>query len=614
MAQTKLFDYKDLFKKLPAGIILLDENGIVLEINKTVADWLNTRESQIIGKNIFMLRTLPKESKMTILGKFHLRQSGQDVTPYMITLRGKKDEKVTCLVSESLIADAKGNVDKIQVVLANASGLNLSQGDTEDNTNVIYQTIFDTSPVSIMIANEKEQIIQWNTFTETLLGKSKNDLYLTPVKELYPPEELDKMSALNIRKEGNVRHLDTKIYKKNGKLIDINLSISSLKDTDGITVGSIGIITDISERKSAQSKAAIADEKYQYIFENASMAIVMTDEDYTITSCNTHLTELIDQSEDALLSQNAGILYPEIEWNKIINLDITEKTRHRLETKIKHKDGKEIDVELTINFLKNSTGKVTGSIGVMHDITERKQAEESMNLMKSQFLAMVSHELSTPLTAIKGSLDIIAEGAVGEITSDQKEFLDTAQGNLERLDKQIRDLMTFQRLETGQEKFNMTEHNINLIINEATKTLSEKITEKKIELNLDLSENIPAFVCDEAKMLWAINRLINNSVSFTEKGNITVTSYEKDKSIYICIKDTGIGIKEEDVEKLFHAFSQVSQGEGRKTGGLGLGLVISSSIIQYHGGEISVESEYGKGSTFTIRLPLEAAVDPEDLK
>ncbi len=225
--------------------------------------------------------------------------------------------------------------------------------------------------------------------------------------------------------------------------------------------------------------------------------------------------------------------------------------------------------------------------------------------MKSKFLSTVSHELRTPLTAIREGIGIILDGSTGQINEDQESFLDTAKRNVDRLYRLINEVLDFAKLESGKMEFNVEKNNIKKIIAEVV-DMQKTVTEKKgLYLNVELEENLEEIYFDSDKIIQVLTNLINNAIKFTDEGGITVkaTKNIEDESVLVSIKDSGSGIKEEDIIKLFVEFQQVGADAGKKTGSTGLGLAICKKIVNRHKGKIWVESQYGNGTEFLFTLP-----------
>ncbi|MGA2093017.1 MAG: PAS domain S-box protein [Sedimentisphaerales bacterium] len=413
-------------------------------------------------------------------------------------------------------------------------------------------------------------------------------------------------------------HIMESQLQADGKQAWLDTNKVPLHDSEGNVVGVLGTYEDITERREAERALQIAEERYRTIFENSAVAIMMADDQERLISWNKFTENLIGFGKDDLYLKPVKSLYPDNEWEKIRTHDVRQKgIQHHLETQMTKKNGEIIDVDVSISVLKDPEGRVTGSIGVIRDITERKEAERKMKEamdLKSQFISTVSHELRTPLTIIKEDIAIIMDGAAGRVKPKQREMLEMAQRNIDRLARLINDVLDFQKLQSGKAKLNMQENNINSVIEQVYNTMAGVIKKRGVELRLVLDNSLPKTLFDSDKMIQVLTNLVSNAMKFTEKGSITIASKKIENAIRVSISDTGCGIKQEDMSKLFRQFQQLSTGNSRKTGGTGLGLAISKDIVEKHGGRTWVESEFGKGTTFHFLLPIKSAVKLEPIQ
>ncbi len=246
-------------------------------------------------------------------------------------------------------------------------------------TDTMYKSFFENSAVAITVTDEHERIVIWNRLAESLLGMASGDLKMKPVRSLYPREEWKRIRSQNIRQKGMQHHLETRMLRKDGEAIDVDLSLSMLKGENGEIVGSIGIIKDITDRKRAQEQLQLAEQKYRTIFENSASAITVTDENESIVAWNEPAEWLLGRSGEDLHMLPVSALYPVAEWHRIRAEDVRRKGRqHHLETRILRKNGELVDVDLSLSVLKGPDGEVTGSIAIITDITEQKKAEDAL--------------------------------------------------------------------------------------------------------------------------------------------------------------------------------------------------------------------------------------------
>jgi PAS domain S-box-containing protein len=443
-----------------------------------------------------------------------------------------------------------------------------------------------------------------------------DDLEMEPVKiagktdyDFYPKHIADKYvnDDKRVVQNGKTEEYE-EAYIKNGQERIVHTVKAPIRDHNNEVIGILGIFWDITESKKAQLELQLAEERYRTIFENSAIAIMMADENEQLVSWNKFTEKLLDMDEQDLYLKPVKSLYPAAEWENIRKHNIRRRgMQHHLETKMFRKNGAIIDVDLSLSVLSNAQGTVSGTIGVVSDITERKNAErkikEAME-MKSEFISTVSHELRTPLTSMKEGISIVLDGAAGPLNKDQKNFLDIAKRNVERLTRLINDVLDFQKLDSGKMSFNMTENDINETAIEVHNIMSAFAKNRKLKLALELEENLPKIKFDRDRIIQVLTNLVNNAIKFTEKGKITIGTSKKENVIIVSVSDTGHGIKQEDLQRLFNKFVQLEKNGDRKTGGTGLGLAISKEIIEQHNAKIWAESEEGRGTAFYFVLPI----------
>ena len=355
-------------------------------------------------------------------------------------------------------------------------------------------------------------------------------------------------------------------------------------------------------------KLPMSQEQYRIIFECSPVAIMVVDANQRIVFANSFTERLLGLDEASLLSIDVSGLFSPEGWERICALMVyANGPQEYFDTKMKHKNGSFIDVEISLILVKDDHGSMAEFIVIAQDIGPQKAAENEVLAAarsKGEFLAMVSHELRTPLTAIKGSLGIMIEGATGELNEEQKDFLVTAQRNAERLEMLINNVLDYQRLEAGMYEFKLVSGDVNQVV-ELVVTDMELLAQKKnLKLVLAKADQLPTVMIDGERLKRAIRNLVDNAIKFTSNGEISIITSFEFGQVVIHVKDTGIGIKPEEKEKLFERFFQASSGHGRHTGSLGLGLAIARRIVSAHNGDIWVQSTPGQGSTFSICLPL----------
>ena len=364
--------YKTLFEGVNAGVFLTSFDGKILEANLRSCDLLGYNWDEILEqsiKNIF-----PDSydwdqftDEISAKGGIHFETESirKDGTVFPVELSASLftlDKKLVMLFLIWDITERKEAEKKLR--------------ESEER----YRCIFENSAVGIMLTDERERIISWNKYTETLLGYSKDELYNKPVSMLYPPEEWKKIRGEQIREKGIQHNLETRMYKKNNEIIDVDISISVLKDENGYVTGSIGVIKDITERKIAERKLKESEEKYQGLFEYTIDGMLVLDARGEILDVNTRAQEILGVTKEELLGNNflsMGYLSPKalsVVVNQFQEL-LSKKIATSQETEIIDKNGKVLNVELSSFFLVRKDNEVDNFVLVIRDISDRKQAE-----------------------------------------------------------------------------------------------------------------------------------------------------------------------------------------------------------------------------------------------
>ena len=237
-------------------------------------------------------------------------------------------------------------------------------------------------------------------------------------------------------------------------------------------------------------------------------------------------------------------------------------------------------------------------------IKEKEDEAKKVELAKDEFLAMITHELKTPLVPIQGYADILLAGHLGQLNKNQKERIEIIKSSSTSLLQLITDLLDAQKLELGQLKIKKEVNNLNSTLQKAIATMAPQAIADQTVLTTNLGGDIYALY-DEERILQVLTNLIKNSFRAieTKQGRVEIMVRDSPDEVYISVRDNGRGIPKEALPKIFKKFYQVDTSTTREKGGSGLGLSISKGIIEAHGGTISAESEVGKGTTFTFTLP-----------
>ena len=242
---------------------------------------------------------------------------------------------------------------------------------------------------------------------------------------------------------------------------------------------------------------------------------------------------------------------------------------------------------------------------LLHEIREKTRQLEVASRHKSEFLANMSHELRTPLNAVIGFAEVLRAKMAGEVNEKQAEYLDDIREAGEHLLSLINDILDLSKIEAGRMELELSRFDLPKAIAQTLTQVRARALRNGIELGKDIDPGLAEFQADERKLKQILLNLLSNAVKFTpDGGKVDVSAKIHGKKIQIAVHDTGVGISPEDQARLFEEFKQVGRDRARKAEGTGLGLALTKRLVELHGGTIRVDSAAGKGSTFTVEMPL----------
>jgi len=484
----------------------------------------------------------------------------------------------------------------------NSSSLKILSVEDDPISLTLIRETFKYYEDANLINMANFELTNVETLAEALESLSRNSFDLV-LMDLNLPDSrgLETLRKLYLKKPGTPVIVITGISDEEtaikalqigaeGFLIKGQMGINNLLQTISYSVERHRILEKLEKHIEELKHSEL---RLRNIIEKSADAIVIVDSDGFILFANNACEELFGREKEELLNDPFG--FP-VEVEKATEVDIVRSDRE--------------EAVAEMRVVETMWEGEKAYLASLRDITKRKKAEEELRAMmdlKSEFTSTVSHELRTPLAAIKESIAIVLDGSAGEINAEQDEFLTIAKRNVDRLHRLIDNVLDFSKLESGKIQFLMQKISINTIIKEVIESNRTIAKGKGLSLNTKLEKDIPMARCDSDKINQVLYNLLSNALKFTEKGGVTISAKKASSGnmIKVCVKDTGGGIADEDISKLFRQFSQIHKTAGdRKPGGTGLGLAISKLIVEQHGGEIWVQSTSGEGSSFCFTLPI----------
>lgn len=374
---------------------------------------------------------------------------------------------------------------------------------------------------------------------------------------------------------------------------------------------------EIKDRKLAEKQLQQSRDFSMAVLETAAEAIIIIDELGQIEFFNKAAEDIFQYSRNEILGKNVNLLIPEPFQAKhdqylqnFKQTGIKKIIGVSRELEGLRKDGSLIPVRLSVSFVLvegkyrfiGIADDISRTIAYRQELIQKTKALERSNQVKDEFISTVSHELRTPLVSMLGYIDLLLEGDAGEINEDQEEFLRIVFKNTQRLDALINDLLDVQKLDTGQIEFARDEVLLSELLAESAEPFKEQAEEKGLMFTTDIAPNI-TIVGDKMRLSQAFANLTSNAVKYTKDGGVHLALTAEAGKATVQIKDTGIGLTPEEINRLFDRFFRADDDYVKEVGGTGLGLSITQAIINEHHGEIQVHSEKGKGSEFIINFP-----------
>jgi len=338
-------------------------------------------------------------------------------------------------------------------------------------------------------------------------------------------------------------------------------------------------------------------------------AIVSKDLDGIVQTWNRGAEEIFGYTASEIVGKSIRLIIPEDrleEEESVLTLIRAGETVAHFETIRQTKDGRLVEISLSVSPVRSPDGTIIGASKIARDITEQKRLQrlvEDVGRLKEEFLAVLSHELRTPLNTVMGYIQILRRH---DLPLDLKtKALDVVERNADALARLVNDLLDTSRMVTGKLRLELSTVSVSQIIGDAIETVRPALDAKAITLRQDVSADLE-LIGDADRLRQIIWNLLLNATKFTPAGgSIAIRASTDGREVHIEVTDTGVGIAAEHLDQVFQRFWQAQSGAGKQHGGLGLGLALARHLVELHGGRIEVASEgLGKGATFRVRLPL----------
>jgi PAS domain S-box-containing protein len=553
---------------------------------------------------------------------------------YELTYIRKDGSRFPAVVSVTALRDAHDAI--IGYLLIGTD--NTARKEIEQEQDILDQRLRDQqfytrslveSNIDALITTDPTGIItDVNKQMEILTGCTRDELIGAPFKDSFTDPARAEAGIKRVLHERRVTDYELTARAIDGKETIVSYNATTFYDRKRKLQGVFAAARDVTDRKRADDLTAQALSELNYvkaaIDEHAIVAV--TDTKGKIIYVNDKFCKISRFTRDELLGQDHRIVnsgFHSKEFIRSLWKTISEGRVWKGEIKNRAKDGTTYWVDTTIVPYMGEDGKPLRYIAIRTDITERKMFEQSLqetnvkldsakslaekaNVSKSHFLSNMSHELRTPLNAILGLSEALLEQVSGPLNPRQVKSISTISTSGAHLLMLINDILDLSKVESGNLELNLETVIIREFCESCLLFVRTQAMQKNIDVAFELGSCVGQFSADPRRLKQILVNLLTNAVKFTPKGGrigLTVAAPEGDDTLSFSVWDTGIGISRENESKLFRAFTQIDSSLSRVQEGTGLGLVLVAKLVELHGGSVSLESEPGKGSRFTVTLP-----------
>ncbi len=484
-----------------------------------------------------------------------------------------------------------------------------------------YKFMIDHLDAYLWHLNAPDQLGLVNTKFQKFLGKDE-DISNAKLKDVIRTEKIEELIAVNQKlfMLGVKSEYYWPFILEDGSEKILRIKVKPKLDQHGEVDYLLCTAEDVTEERRSEKTLKRSKERYQAIFDQAPLAFVVSDNMTNIIDWNEAAEEMFGWRKEEVIGKNFNIIIPDSIYPEIAK--ITEKmfqgqSVHNINQNL-CKDGKQKTVEWNNAIIQNQRGEVIEIISIAQDITAKLEIQEEIKKqreelkyseLRTKFFANISHELKTPLNLILSTLQVFKYYLQGTPALKDEEKLfhyhHLILQNTFRLLRLVNNLIDITLIDVDTFQLHLNNYDISEVLTKIIDSVDELMEEKKREFVFKNELSSLVIACDPFNLERIILNLISNSVKFTSVGDkIEVRLYQGDGTVNISVYDSGIGIKETDQEVIFEQFRQIDETFRRQQEGSGIGLALSKSLVELHGGSLEVESKINEYSRFTVKLPV----------
>ena len=485
-----------------------------------------------------------------------------------------------------------------------------------------YSTLIENANDIIYTTDEEGYFLSINDLGIRKFGMDKGEVLGRRYVEFVHPDYVEDIFAYYTKMKDDqlaASYLEFPIITKNGTVVWIGQNVSRILRPDGSFYYS-AVARDITEKRDQELRLKRSEEKYRSMMENMELGLMEVDKDGNIQKVYTKFCKMVGYEPEEILGKNAADLFLDEQGKSIMGHNDIERERGKdgvYEIQIKCKGGEKKWILISGTPFYDNDGKFIGTLGIHYDISDRKALEEALikarevaekaQEAEKEYLANMSHEIRNPIQGIIGMTELLQST---QLTGDQEGYLKNIKNASELLSSLVSDVLDLTKIDSGRIDVKLTRFNLRDVLDNIKEYASTRLRKSDVSFLSNFHENLPEYVVgDRLYLNQILMNIVGNAVKFTETGFIQmnvkmISSDIENVNLEFEIKDTGVGIEESKLSKIFNKYNQAGEAFAHKKMGAGLGLYIVNKLVDSLGGTVGVESTYGQGSIFRVKLPF----------
>ena len=627
IVNTSQYGSDDVLDTLPVPCHEIDCEGILRRVNRAESALLGFDESSVVGKPVWQLLepALQDVSRAAIKKKLSGEQPLEPFRRSYLTSDGRSLEME---LHETLLYDTLGDIRGLRTLMLDVTERSRSEAALQESESH-FRTIFQNAAIGIARVDRCGRPIECNSALCSMLGYTEAELCGMSFVEYTHPDDVELDFGLYKELVAGARsnyQIEKRFICKGAAPLWGKLTVSAVKSPSCEFLFAIGMVENITDQKHAQEELTASEERWQLALRGTNDGLFDWNSKTGHVYYSARWKEMLGFTCDELENtseQWQELIHPEDRQRVLecINAHFEHKTGfYQSEYRLRAKDGNYKWILARGQALWNEQDHALRFVGSHTDITERKREEKELrealiqadtaNRAKSEFLANMSHEIRTPMNGIIGLTELALDTKLDLV---QRDYLEGVRVSAESLLRILNDILDFSKIEAGKLDLESTCFQLHEVVGDVMGTVAIRADQENVETLLHIAADVPETVIgDPLRLQQILWNLVGNGIKFTENGQVLVqidvqSEDDHECQLHFAVIDTGVGIPREKQHSIFDAFTQADGSITRQFGGTGLGLTIVSRLVKLMKGQIVVESEVNRGSTFHFTIPFQRA-------